>query len=133
MNKTEYITKYANLTICDYEKMTKKQLVEIMAEFWEGLENGVQEYCTPYGDSWIMTHEVSYWYEKHFKKNGALLLYVDRDENGEIVGKNVMWRKKDFIVNYVLVLDMAYASMNEVFGKHRFHDCLENIRKMLAR
>ena len=129
MTKAEYIAKYGNMTITDYRKLTKAELVKVMADFCNALKDGVQEYCTPWGDAWTVADEVSLWYHRQFKlgNDHVRYAYLNIEEND----KSMMWRKKEWLVNYVIVLDLAFASMNEIMNKHRYHDCLSNLRKMM--
>lgn len=133
MTKAEYIATYGNLTVSEYRKMTKAELLEVMADFWEALENGVQEYCTPTADVWSFKDEVSHWYHKQFDCNPRMRYYfpVKRDDEGNITALGISHRKKDWFVNYVIVLDLAFASMNEIMGKHRYHDCLSNLQNFM--
>ena len=108
MTKNEYISKYESLTKGEYFTMTKTELLEVIADFWEGLHNGIQEYYTPIGTKWFVNDEIKFWARIWFKN------------------KNIERDTKEWLVTYILVLDSAYLTMNEIRGNHRYHGYYEN-------
>ena len=129
MTVETYKAKYEFMNSIDYGKLSKAQMIEVIAEFYDGFENGVQEYCMPTGDSWIWQMEINWWWTNFPRDFKPIYNRPQRDENGNAVSKTLMSKKKEHLVEYICVLDLAYASMNEVSYKHRYHDCLRNLRK----
>lgn len=127
ITKEIYCEKYLMMTETEYKKLKKAELIHIIVEFTEALKNCDIEYCTPYGDSYTWQHEFARWFELHFKKNYSVF-YGDVVENDS----RMMYRKKDWLVDYIIVLDLTFSSMYECMHKHRYHDCLENLRNMLS-
>jgi hypothetical protein len=129
-HKKVYREKFVMMNEGLYKKMTKKELLNCMADLSDCLRSGTQEYCTPYGDAWTVEDEILRQINifKHLNYGKTVLnsmpvFLVDRDENGNPIDNGILWRKKEWLVEYVVVLDMAYMSMNEILFKHRYHDC----------
>lgn len=132
MTVETYKAKYMKMRDEDYKKLTKVQMIEVIAEFYEGFEIGVQEYCNPIGDSHTWEMEIDRWWrgrrEMKSVKYPPIYNRPIRDEDGKAVSSTLMSKKKEQLVEYIITLDLAYAAMNEVWNEHPYHNCAENLR-----
>jgi hypothetical protein len=126
MTTTEYKEKYIMMTADDYKKFKKTEIIKVISEFTEALKVCDIEFCTPYGDAWTWENEFNKWYKEQMKTDWYWFYSDIENEKSALMSRSKKW-----LVDYVVVLDLTFASMNEVLYKHKYHDCLENLRKML--
>jgi hypothetical protein len=118
MTKQDYINRYQYKSGCEYNAMTKAQLVECITELANTLQHCGIEFMKPSGDSWDYRDEIDRWCDYSRTK---LLPYHD--------SKRLMNCKKSELRKFVVVVDMACGALYEVNNEHPYHTIEKRIMK----